>query len=42
VEPLLDEYYALRGWDVQTGIPTRAKLLELGLEDVADRLGIEG
>ena len=42
VEPLLDEYYALRGWDVQTGIPTRAKLRELGLEDVADRLGIEG
>jgi aldehyde:ferredoxin oxidoreductase len=41
VEPLLDEYYALRGWDVRTGIPTRAKLRALGLEDVADRLGIE-
>ena len=40
VEPLLDEYYQLRGWDVKTGIPTRAKLRELGLEDVADRLGI--
>ncbi|MGB9592960.1 MAG: aldehyde ferredoxin oxidoreductase C-terminal domain-containing protein, partial [Anaerolineae bacterium] len=40
VDPLLDEYYQLRGWDVKTGIPTRAKLRELGLEDVADRLGI--
>lgn len=40
VDPLLDEYYQLRGWDIKTGIPTRAKLRELGLEDVADRLGI--
>jgi aldehyde:ferredoxin oxidoreductase len=29
-EPLLDEYYAERGWDAQ-GIPTPAKLAELGL-----------
>jgi aldehyde:ferredoxin oxidoreductase len=29
-EPLLDEYYAERGWDAQ-GIPTPAKLKELGL-----------
>ena len=41
VEPLLDEYYQQRGWDVKTGIPTGAKLRELGLEDVADRLGIK-
>jgi aldehyde:ferredoxin oxidoreductase len=26
-----DEYYAARGWDVKTGVPTRAKLVELGL-----------
>lgn len=29
--PLLDDYYRARGWDVTTGIPTRAKLDELGL-----------
>jgi len=27
-----DDYYELMGWDPQTGNPTRAKLLELGLE----------
>ena len=35
---LLDEYYALRGWDVQTGRPTAAKLQALGLADVAEAL----
>lgn len=34
-EKMKDEYYQLRGWDHQTGIPTREKLVELGLEDVA-------
>jgi aldehyde:ferredoxin oxidoreductase len=29
-EPLLDEYYAARGWDAE-GVPTPAKLQELGL-----------
>ena len=29
-EPLLDEYYAARGWDAE-GIPTPAKLAELRL-----------
>jgi aldehyde:ferredoxin oxidoreductase len=29
---MLDEYYAVRGWD-ENGIPTRAKLAELGLEE---------
>jgi len=37
---MLDEYYTLRGWDPSTGIPTRQKLTELGLENVADQLGI--
>lgn len=32
LEPMLDEYYAERGWDVKTGIPTSEKLRELGLE----------
>jgi len=35
---LLDEYYTLRGWDVTTGVPTRQRLLALGLSDVADAL----
>ncbi|UCE49619.1 MAG: aldehyde ferredoxin oxidoreductase family protein [Phycisphaerales bacterium] len=29
---ILDQYYALMGWDSQTGNPTGAKLLELGLQ----------
>jgi aldehyde:ferredoxin oxidoreductase len=28
---MLDEYYRARGWDVETGLPTREKLEELGL-----------
>jgi aldehyde:ferredoxin oxidoreductase len=39
---LLDEYYALRGWDTETGRPTRAKLEALDLSDVADELGERG
>jgi aldehyde:ferredoxin oxidoreductase len=30
----LDAYYDLRGWDKETGKPTREKLTELGLEDL--------
>ncbi|ABN69774.1 aldehyde ferredoxin oxidoreductase [Staphylothermus marinus F1] len=37
---MLDEYYKLRGWI--DGRPTRAKLEELGLKWVADRLEEEG
>ena len=33
---MLDQYYEFRGWDLKTGIPTHEKLVELGLEDVAD------
>jgi aldehyde:ferredoxin oxidoreductase len=32
---VLDEYYELRGWDKETGIPTGQKLIELGLDDIA-------
>jgi len=35
---MLDEYYTVRGWDLNSGIPTREKLEELGLEYVADQL----
>lgn len=31
LEPMLDRYYELRGWDMRTGIPKREKLEELDL-----------
>jgi aldehyde:ferredoxin oxidoreductase len=34
LEKLLDEYYMLRGWNPETGIPTKLKLKELGLKEV--------
>ena len=37
LDALLDDYYHLRGWS-QDGLPTRRKLRELGLEDVAAAL----
>jgi aldehyde:ferredoxin oxidoreductase len=36
---MLDEYYEARGWELDTGVPGRKKLTELGLEYVADQLG---
>jgi aldehyde:ferredoxin oxidoreductase len=39
--PLLDKYYELSGWNPTNGRPTRAKLDELGLSDVADVLHTE-
>lgn len=38
IQRLLDEYYDLRGWDRRSGLPTKRKLTELGLGDVADEL----
>ena len=38
IEPLLDEYYAARGWGVENGFPTRATLESLDLNSVADEL----
>ncbi|MHA1262552.1 MAG: aldehyde ferredoxin oxidoreductase family protein [Candidatus Freyarchaeota archaeon] len=35
---LLDDYYDERGWDVEKGVPTKEKLIELGLRDVAEDL----
>lgn len=40
LKKMLDEYYTERGWDTQTGVPTRTKLEELGLGAVADLLGV--
>ena len=37
-EKLKDEYYEQRGWDAPSGLPTRGKLAELELEDVASDL----
>jgi len=37
-ERMKDEYYALRGWDTETGNPTRKTLEELGLKYIADDL----
>lgn len=39
-EELKTLYYRLRGWDVNTGIPTRSKLEELDLKEIADQLGL--
>lgn len=39
-EQALTWYYQLRGWDVETGLPTRAKLVDLGLGWVADDLAL--
>lgn len=39
LDSMLDDYYGTRGWERSTSIPTREKLLELGLDDVARDLG---
>jgi aldehyde:ferredoxin oxidoreductase len=41
-EDMKSEFYALRGWDVPSGLPTKAKLQELGLADVAADLASRG
>ncbi len=38
LEPMLNEYYQLYGWDVETGIPTYKTLQRLGLEEIAKDL----
>jgi len=35
LENILDNYYEERGWDIEKGVPTKKKLVELGLEDLA-------
>uniref|UniRef100_A0A7C2P128 ABC transporter ATP-binding protein n=1 Tax=candidate division WOR-3 bacterium TaxID=2052148 RepID=A0A7C2P128_UNCW3 len=35
---MLDEYYTVRGWDIQTGIPTEHKLKELQLHYAIERI----
>jgi aldehyde:ferredoxin oxidoreductase len=38
MNPLLDQYYALHEWDVQSGRPTRAVFHKFGLDPWADEL----
>ena len=38
IDQWLDEYYELRGWDKTLGVPTKEKLNELGLSDIAEEL----
>jgi aldehyde:ferredoxin oxidoreductase len=35
MDMLLDDYYKARGWDIQTGVPMKEKLEELGLQSEA-------
>jgi aldehyde:ferredoxin oxidoreductase len=36
IERMLDDYYEERGWDIGKGVPTKRKLIELGLEEFAE------
>ena len=38
VDKILDDYYDEHGWGIKTGIPTKEKLIELGLEEAAQEL----
>ncbi len=39
LEHMLDEYYQARGWS-EDGIPTKAKLVSLDLDDIAEEVGV--
>jgi aldehyde:ferredoxin oxidoreductase len=38
IQAMLSAYYEARGWDPETGKPTREKLSQLGLDDIAQDL----
>jgi len=38
IESMLDEYYQARGWSIE-GIPTKAKLHELELDEIGNEIG---
>jgi aldehyde:ferredoxin oxidoreductase len=42
LEPMLDEYYEARGWELKKGYPMRRTLEELDLGDIADELEAMG
>ena len=35
---MMDAYYQARSWDIETGFPSREKVVELGLEDFDFRI----
>jgi aldehyde:ferredoxin oxidoreductase len=39
---MLREYYELRGWDAESGLQTKQKLLDLDLEDIVEGLAERG
>lgn len=41
-EKMKDEYYKLRGWDIETGLQMKKKLNELELYDIARELEVRG
>ena len=42
LDAMLDEVYEALGWDKATGKPTREKLEQLGLDDVAEAVWRSG
>ncbi len=38
IQGMLSAYYEARGWDAETGRPTRERLSQLGLDDIAEDL----
>ncbi|MFC2056097.1 aldehyde ferredoxin oxidoreductase family protein [Chloroflexota bacterium] len=42
LDECLDEYYVERGFELKTGLPTRDKLIELGLKNIAEELTQRG
>jgi len=39
LDTMLDEYYTVREWDANTGIPSKKKLKELNLDYVCNEIG---
>ena len=35
------DYYTIRGWDIETGIPLKETLLDYGLNDIAAALAAD-
>jgi aldehyde:ferredoxin oxidoreductase len=42
LEPMKEAWYTVQGWNPETGIPTRKRLEELGIGDIADDLKRHG
>jgi aldehyde:ferredoxin oxidoreductase len=42
LEAMKTDYYTIRGWDIETGIPLKETLLDYGLSDIAAALAADG